>query len=435
MARVDVDDVMAAWIEQMATRSPAPGDGPATGRGNGVGASKAETPDLDIVVHDAADDPEPDQLPPRGWLLGNQFCKEFVSGIVSQGAGGKTSLRIAQYLSGACGRPLTGQHVFFAFRTLVLSLEDSRKEYQKRLAAARIHHRVGKDEIRGRLFYVTLEELQGAKLAELDPRGQPVRGRLYQALRRIVVEHGIDLLSLDPTIKTHALDENSNKHMDFLVETMALLAIEFNIATDVSAHVRKGTKEGGDADAGRGASAFRDGGRLFYTLTRMTPEEAAQLGVPANERRAYVRLDSSKVNIAPPAEAEWFRLVGVPLGNRGDPRYPNGDEVQTVEPWRPPETFAGVTDAQLNAALDEIDRGLPGGQQYSAAKSARTRAAWPVVQKHCPEKTEQQCRGIIKAWVNSGLLKEETYRDEAQRKDVTGVRVDSTKRPGNHEGG
>ncbi len=53
-------------------------------------------------------------IPPRGWLLGNIFCRGFVSSLLGDGGAGKTALRYAQYLSLATGRSLTGEHVFVA---------------------------------------------------------------------------------------------------------------------------------------------------------------------------------------------------------------------------------------------------------------------------------------------------------------------------------
>jgi hypothetical protein len=38
---------------------------------------------------DAGDDPGP--IPPRGWLLANQFCRRFLSSIVAAGGTGKTA--------------------------------------------------------------------------------------------------------------------------------------------------------------------------------------------------------------------------------------------------------------------------------------------------------------------------------------------------------
>jgi hypothetical protein len=41
--------------------------------------------------------------------------------------------------------------------------------------------------------------------------------------------------------------------------------------------------------------------RLVYTLSPMTEAEAQQFGISEFERRHLIRMDSAKVNIAPPA--------------------------------------------------------------------------------------------------------------------------------------
>ena len=62
--------------------------------------------------------------PPRQWLLGNIFCRKFLSQLLADGGVGKTALRYAQYISLAIGRSLTGEHVFVRCRVLILSFED-----------------------------------------------------------------------------------------------------------------------------------------------------------------------------------------------------------------------------------------------------------------------------------------------------------------------
>src|SRR5580704_2727215 len=69
---------------------------------------------------DIGDDVEP--IPPRGWLLGNTFCRSFISGLVAQGAAGKTAVRLLQALSLASGRSLSGEHVFQRGRVLLVCL-------------------------------------------------------------------------------------------------------------------------------------------------------------------------------------------------------------------------------------------------------------------------------------------------------------------------
>ncbi|KRR22638.1 hypothetical protein CQ14_31000 [Bradyrhizobium lablabi] len=363
--------------------------------------------------------------PPRQWLLGNQFCRKFLSGLLAPGATGKTALRQAQYLALATGRPLTDQHVFKRCRVLQLSLEDDDDEMRRRLAAACIHHDIDPDELKGWLFCATPK---GIKLAELKD-GARHAGPLEAMLRETIQRLQIDLIGLDPFVKLHALEENDNGAMDFVCDLLVKLAIEFNVAVDAPHHTKKGLQTAGDADAGRGASSARDAGRLMYTLTRMTDAEGETFGIPAEERRLYVRLDSSKVNIAPPSgEATWFKLVGVGLEN-GTPDYPNGDEVQTVVPWHPPKTWEGITSAQVNAALDQIEAGLPNGQRYSDAPKAGERAAWRAVQAHCPDRTEPQCREIVRTWIRNGVLIAEDYHDPIDRKSKKSLRVNHGKRP------
>jgi hypothetical protein len=378
----------------------------------------------DLEVSDAGEDTEIPE--PRQWLLGNQFCRTFLSGLLAPGATGKTALRMLQCMALATARPLTGQHVFKRCRVLIVSLEDDMKELQRRIAAARIHHSISPEELKGWMFYTAPK---GLKLAEMN-RGTRQIGKLEGMLRRAIDKFKPDLVTLDPFVKLHALEENDNGAMDFVCDLLTKLAIEFNIAVDAPHHTKKGPIAAGNADAGRGASSARDAGRLVYTLTRMTEEEAKAFGIKPEDRALYVRLDNGKVNLAPPAEdVTWFRLVGVHLGN-GTDDYPAGDEVQTVVPWHPPKTWEGVSSTQLNAVLTDIDAGMPNGQRYSDAAKADERAAWKVVRRHCPDRTEPQCREIIKTWVKNGVLFNEDYHDPVDRKKTRkGLHLDTSKRP------
>src|SRR5437762_14338310 len=61
-------------------------------------------------------------IPPRGWLVGNTFCRRFISGLVAQGGGAKTTVRLLQALSLASGQRLSGEHVFHQGRVLLVCL-------------------------------------------------------------------------------------------------------------------------------------------------------------------------------------------------------------------------------------------------------------------------------------------------------------------------
>jgi hypothetical protein len=147
-------------------------------------------------------------------------------------------------------------------------------------------------------------------------------------------------------------------------------------------------------------------------------------------------MDSGKVNIVPKMwKAKWFRLVGVQLDNSNiDPLYSHGDNVQTVEPWTPPEIMEGFDTEQINRILDKLDAGLADGRRYSDGPRAEDRAAWKVITDAMPEKTEAQAREIISTWLRSGLLERKDYSDPAQRRKVKGLYVNNAKRPTRAEG-
>jgi hypothetical protein len=372
---------------------------------------------------------ETEPIPPRQWLLGTTFCRRFLSSLLSPGGTGKTALRIAQAMSLAAGRSLTGEYVHQRCRVLYVTLEDSMDELRRRVRACRIHHGVDAAELSERMYLWAPP--RGCKIAERPAYANGiVSGTLEAQLRSVIVEKGIDLVTIDPFVKSYGgdIDENSNSAIDAVCDIITQLAIELYFAADVTHHDSKGTRIAGDIDRGRGATAFRDAGRLGQSLTTMSAEEAKKFDISERDRRSLVRLDSAKVNLAPAGEARWFQLIGVALGN-GNSDYPNGDIVQTVEPWMPPDTWAGLSHPALNDVLTDIDAGMSNGQRYSAAKSADKRAAWRVVQKHFPEKNEQQCREVIGTWVRNAVLCSEQYDDPIDRKARAGLFLNQAKRP------
>jgi AAA domain-containing protein/bifunctional DNA primase/polymerase-like protein len=427
-----------AGAQQAPGTGQAPGGGPQQARGAGQapgGGTQQQartTAASGLGEWNAADDV--DAPPPRGWLLGNTFARAFLSSILGAGGVGKTALRYAQALSLATGRTLTNEHIFQRCRVLIVSLEDDDKELRRRVRAARIHHKVALSEVDGWLF-LAAPGAKGGKLLEMDRRGRVKEGALRANLEAAIIAHKIDLVMLDPFIKTHSIEENLNSAIDDVVQILTDLATKHNIAVDAPHHVRKGATEPGDAEAGRGASSLKDAARLVTTCMPMNEQEAKIFGIPQEDRREYIRIDSGKVNITKSSRnAQWFHLVNVPLDNMTT-LYPAGDQVQTVEPWEPPNAWSGTSSVVLNAILTDIDQGLtdnngqPTGRRYTNAPAAKDRQVWPVVQKHYPQKSEGECRTIIHAWLGTGLLYPEDYDDPVDRKPRKGLKVDDAKRP------
>jgi RecA-family ATPase len=276
---------------------------------------------------------------PRQWLLGNIFARMFMSSLLADGGVGKTAVRLAQLISLALGRSLTGEYVFQRCRVLIISLEDDKEELERRILALLLHYGVARSELKGWLFLAAPGGTKG-KIMSADRKGNITVGPLAGHIEATIAARKVDIVSIDPFVKCHAVEENNNAGIDRVVQALTDLSHKYNIAIDAPHHTSKGSSDPGNADRGRGASAMKDAARLVYTLSGMSPEEAKAFGINEEDRRFYVRMDSGKVNIAPPMrKAKWFKLVGVRLDN-GTDLYPSGDEVQVVEPWKPPETWS-----------------------------------------------------------------------------------------------
>ena len=162
---------------------------------------------LDLKEWDAGLDNDP--IPPRGWLLGNLLCRQFLSSIFGTGEVGKTAVMIVLALCLATGRALIGEHVFQRCKVLLVCFEDGRDELRRRVAAAMLHHRVSKTEVRDHLFLSAVSR-RDAKFASLK-YGELKDGKLGDALETSIRRHGIDAVFLDPFVKTHAVDENDRE--------------------------------------------------------------------------------------------------------------------------------------------------------------------------------------------------------------------------------
>lgn len=367
-------------------------------------------------------------IPPREWLLGVHLCRRYVTVLAAPGGVGKTTLMLSWALSLASGRSLTRHHVHHQGKALIVTAEDGVDEMRRRFRACRMHN--GFDQFdRNNLFFLCLTG-KGASLSSIDERGDPVdtgaASRIEETVRRL----GVDAVFIDPFVKFGGCDENDNRAVDFVMQLLVRIADRCNVGVLVLHHTRKGQATAGDPEMARGAKSLIDAARIALTLLPMAQDDARTMGIPEPDRPQYVRLDDAKANLAPKAlKASWYRLASVALEN-GTDAYPNGDSVQAIEPWDPPETWDGLTDDILNLVLDDIDAGTTGGERYSQANAAKDRAAWKALQIHCPDKTEGQCKQVISTWVGTGLLYVEEYDSPASRKKAKGLFVDHSKRPG-----
>lgn len=374
---------------------------------------------------------DPTAIPPRPWLLGNFAMRGEVSAIGGMGGRGKTAWLIGAMLSGVTGRNLVGQHPHRRGRWLFLDLEDNADEFRRRVSAAMMHHDIAPEEVEGRIFHRTIPGgLIIARENGADVVADPIAGEL----KAFVIANEIEAIVVDPMVTTYVGDENSNKTVDAVTRIWKEIAAATDAAVILSHHFRKGSNTPGDADAFRGGSALIGATRAAFTITRMTADEGKALGIEADERDRFIRLDNAKTNMARGGRETWYRMASVDLDN-GSPEYPNGDQVQVIETWTPPDAFQDLSTSTCREVVLAIDAGMDNGDRYTDARSkTNTRWAGNVIME-LAGKTEAEAIKILSTWIKNGVLEARNYRSEAQRKNCFGLWANHTNLPGTHHDG
>jgi hypothetical protein len=304
---------------------------------------------------------DPTKIPPRAWLYSGCVIRGYIALLVAPGGTGKSALTVAEAVAMVTGKVLLpGDKPHKPLRVWMHNAEDSKDEMQRRVAATMMHHGITPADIADRLF-VTSGRDSNMMLARQGGDGpEVILGRVDSIVARLKANK-IDVMILDPLGAMHTLPENSNEAANLLMGALREIAQRADVAIILVHHT--GKVAGADmaaagAAASRGATAFVDAARVTRELAPMTTKEAKSFLISEDERRRYVRIANGKANLAPAAGADWFRLVGVPLGNDSK-EYPNGDNVQTVERWTPPTVAksGALTDAEKNDVQDAIRQG------------------------------------------------------------------------------
>lgn len=370
--------------------------------------------------------PEPATIPPRQWLYGTQLLRGFVTVLVAPGGTGKSTYAMVVAAALACGKKLLGEHIFASVRTAILNLEDPMEELDRRLAAITIRHKISTSEIEGRLFLHSGED-RPVTMAAFGDDGFTVINPDEEALTAEIMAHDIGLIIVDPFAESHTLEENSNPQMIQAAAAWRRIARATNCAVLLVHHVRKGAVM--DIDSARGAKGLTDSARVGLLLSPMGIEDGESLGISAEDRWQFVRLDDAKANMAPKAtKARWFKLEREDLHNATD-AYPSGDRVATIVAWEAPSVWAETTSAALNEVLDAIADGPQPGMLFNATRRGGS-ARW--VGRVFNQKLgieDRQAGMMIAAWLKSGLLFEVQYPHPDHRRPVPGLKVNDLLRP------
>ncbi len=194
---------------------------------------------------------------------------------------------------------------------LVLSLEDPAVILGRRLRALDAS-RPGMLQVAAQAGRLRVAARQGTgfTLGGWDPKLGMTPSAAYTVLRSEIGELRPRLLVVDTLNRAlGGLAENDNAIQGAVIGMVEQLIAPTGTAALVLHHTGKGATLAGRGDtqqSARGASAITDNARFQLNLIGMTEEEAKSRGMPAEDRRGWVRTTVTKANYAPEPADRWL---------------------------------------------------------------------------------------------------------------------------------
>jgi hypothetical protein len=297
---------------------------------------------------------DPATIPQREWLYGQLLVRKIVSATISPGGIGKSSLVAAEALAMVSGQDLVGVKPDEQLRVWLWNLEDPQEETERKIQAAALHYELTPEDIGDRLLIDSGRD-QKLVIAQTTRDGAVIVQPVVDSLVAEIVARKIDVLVIDPFVSCHEVAENDNSAMDMVVKEWGRVAQRGNCAVHLVHHTRKmGDAVEVTTESSRGGSSQTDACRVVRTVNRMTKQEASNAGI--ENPRSYFRTYNDKANFAPPVEkSTWFKLESVDLGN--GPMGLPGDSVGVVIEWDWPDATAGMTAADYDKVVAEVNDG------------------------------------------------------------------------------
>lgn len=360
-------------------------------------------------------------IPPRPWAYGNFLLIGHASVIGAADGGGKGSLAVAIALSMITGRELLGERVWRTGPVAIITYEDDQIEWRRRIAAACLYYRLDYADLIPRIHFI---HRPGSRICLAAPSKDgtvfPDGAAIIAHLKRI----GAALLIVDPFNHAHALeDSNNNVLIAQVAGETSRIANESRTAVLALHHLRKGAN--GSSDDLMGATMLRATFRAARILSRMTEDQAEELGLPRDRAWRYSCISGAKDNYAPPPRrATWYCLESVALGNP-DPDYPDGDNVQVTTIWTPPSLFADLRLDTIDRIFDVIRQGPGEGERYSPDVRAENWIGQPIAE--ISGKADNEAKAIAAAWMDTEVLIKGKYRSPSLRRMRTCVTLNDVK--------
>ncbi len=359
---------------------------------------------------------DPALLPRRDWLYNYYYIGKFITATVAPGGMGKTSLGMAEAIAIATGRGLLGIRPERRVKVWYWNGEDPKDEMERRVAGIMLRYRIDPREVEDWLFLDSGRTMP-ITLVTQDKSRTIIAEPVVEKLIHVIKELGIGLMIIDPFVSSHQVTENDNNAIAAVAQSWSRIADATGCAIELVHHARKtGGNEIGVED-GRGASALVAAARGVRVLNGMTKAEAENANIPDEDRRLYFRVEKGKSNLSrPAADAEWYFLASISLGNGPNPEQPDhgADNVGVVTAFEYVEVSLQVTPEQeaeicktIGAGAYRYDIRSPDWVGNAIARELGNNADDKTIRK--------ALTGIIQNMISRGLLAVSEGKDKAGR--------------------
>jgi hypothetical protein len=357
---------------------------------------------------------DPSTIPPRRWVYGRHYIRDFLSTTVAPGGVGKSSLEIVELMAIASGKPLLGQVPHERCAVWYWNGEDPMEELLRRVMAAAVHFGLTPDDLADK-FFVNTGRTTPIIVAEKTREGIVINGPVVDQVIATIQKNRIGAMSIDPFVACHRVTENDNSEIERVAKTWAHIADITGCSIELVHHVRKTNGAEVSVEDGRGAVALLSAARAARAINRMSAEEAERAGIA--DPQFYFRTDNGKANLAPAAAAEWFRLVSIDLDNAtekdgSEPARPS-DKIGVVEAWSWPDYTADVTTSDM-----EMTRVKIGAGDYRLDPRSPDWAGLAIIQVLGAEDTEMsraKAKSLLEMWLKTGALRVSREPDSRRR--------------------
>jgi hypothetical protein len=296
----------------------------------------------------------------------------------------------------------------------VINAEEDQDELDRRFAATCRLYGISRADLGDRLFVDSICD-QPMRIATLTRNNTPVLNQdVLDHLKGFISRRKIDVITLDPFISFHAVNESSNIDMDMVIKTgLGTIVKATNSACEIFHHPAK-PKFGQETtvDDGRGATAILYAVRSARVLNYMTKDEASKFGVGEDVRLMHVRISNGKANTSKVGAQFWMQIA---LEN-----LPNGDIVACSTLWTPPDVSQALSPAEegliFNAVQNQTYRADVQSPQWVGYAIAKTLGINVQYGASNAKPDLDRVKRIIKTLLTNNVLATDTALDPKTRK-------------------